>query len=200
MLFGIHHRGHRVYREDREREKVLQELHPYIGEHGFGMELHALHPQGPVAQAHDDAVRFRGDFQIGRHRFFLNDQRVVARRHKILRQILEDRFVVVMNAAGFAVHDLRRADDLPPERVSDGLMAEAHAEDRNLPREAPDHVDANARIFRRAGPGRNHDALRLFCGNLVECNLVVAMHFQLLAQLAEELREVISERIVVVEK
>ncbi len=133
-------------------------------------------------------------------RFFLDDQRVIARGHKILRQFLEYRFVVVMDAAGLAVHDFRRANHFPSKRVSDGLVPQAHAQDGNLPREAPDHVDANARIFRRARPRRNHDALRLFRGDFVERNLVVAMHLQLPAQLAEKLREVIGERVVVVEK
>ena len=39
-----------------------------------------------------------------------------------------------------------------------------------------------------------------FRGDFVERNLVVAMHLQLPAQLAEKLREVIGERVVVVEK
>ena len=68
------------------------------------------------------------------------------------------------------------------------------------PGKAANHVHADAGIFRRAGSGRNHNALRLLRGDLVERDLVVAMHFQLLAQLPEELREVVGKGIVVVEK
>src|SRR5580704_3021103 len=105
-----------------------------------------------------------------------------------------------MDAAGLSVHDFRRADDLPSKRVSNSLMPEAHPQDRNLARETPDHVHANARILRRARPRRNHDALRFFRGDFVERNLVVANHLQLPAQLAEKLSEVVSKRVVVVQK
>src|SRR5258708_6987924 len=125
---------------------------------------------------------------------------MVARRGEILRQSLEDRFVIVMNAAGLAMHNFRRSNYLAAKRISDCLMSQANAEYGNFPRKAFNNVNADPGFLRRAGPGRNHDALRLLCRDLVERDLIVAMHFQLFAQLPEELREVVSEGIVVVEK
>ena len=97
------------------------------------MELDSLDRHLAVTKAHDDAVGLRGHFEVFRKRSLFDDQRVVARGHKILRQILENRFAVVMDAAGLAVHDFRRADHLPSKRLSDRLMAQAHSQNRNLP-------------------------------------------------------------------
>ena len=75
---------------------------------------------------------------VSRQRFSLDDQRVVARGLKILRQAAKDRFAVVMNFAGLAVHHLRRANHAAAKRRADRLMPQANAENRNLPREALD--------------------------------------------------------------
>src|ERR1700731_827838 len=183
-----------------QHEEILQELHPNVGEDRFGVELHAFDEEFAVAETHDDAIGFRGNFELIRKRFFLDDERVIARGGEILRQIFENCLVVVVDAAGFAVHDFRRANHASSNRKADRLMAETHAENWNHSGKPANHVHANAGILRSAGTRRNYDALRLLLGNLVERDLVVAVHFQLFAQLAEELREVISERIVVVEE
>ncbi len=91
--------------------------------------------------------------------FFSHDQRVVARGHEVLRQLAKDRLVVVMDAAGLAVHEVRGANDLAAEGVADGLMTQADAQKRNLAGEAPDDVDADAGILGHARAGRDDDAL-----------------------------------------
>ena len=132
--------------------------------------------------------------------FPFDDERVVARGHEVLRQLAKNRFVVVMDAAGLAVHDFRRANDASAESVADGLMAQADAEQRNFAPELADDFDDDAGFFRRAGAGGNHDAVGLLGGDIGEGDLVVAMDFELFAQLAEILRQVIGERIVVVDE
>jgi hypothetical protein len=183
-----------------QREEILKKLHPNVGEDRFGVELDAFDEEFAVAETHDDAIGFRGDFELIRKSFFLDDERVIARGGEILRQILEDGLVVMVDAAGFAVHDFRRSNHAPSKRKADGLMAETHTENWNHTGEAANHVHADTGVLRSAWTRRNYDALRLLLGNLLERDLVVAMHFQFLAQLAEELREVIGERIVVVEE
>jgi len=131
---------------------------------------------------------------------FLDDQGMVARCGKGVRQLAENIFVVVMNLAGFAVKKFRRADDFAAERRANGLMAEANTEDGKFSGEALDQLDGNARLLRSARAGRNHDAFRLSADNFFDGDFVVAMHFDLATQLAEILREVISKRIVVVQK
>ena len=53
---------------------------------------------------------------------------MVARAGHGLREVAEDAAVVVLDGRGFAVHELRGADDLGAEGCADGLVAEADAE------------------------------------------------------------------------
>ena len=119
---------------------------------------------------------------------------------KCCGKFAEDRLVIVMNFAGFSVHHFRRANHPPAKRGADGLMSQADAQHRNFAREALDQRHADASFFRRAGPGRNHDALGRELLDFVERDLIVAANFELLPHLAEVLRQVVGERIVVVEK
>ena len=76
----------------------------------------------------------------------LDDQRMVARGLKILRQIAKDRLRVVMNLARFAVHDLRRANHSSAEGRANGLMSQADAQNRDFAGKALDQRDADARF------------------------------------------------------
>lgn len=165
------------------------------------MELDAFDRKLPVAEAHDDAVGgFGGNFQAARERAAFDDERMVARGFEILREAAKNRLAVVMNFAGFAVHDFFRADDFAAERIADGLMAEANTEDGNFAGEALDDGHAQAGFARRARAGRNNDALRAHARDFVESDFVVAAHGEFLSELAEVLRQVVSERIVVVDE
>ncbi len=79
-------------------------------------------------------------------------------------------------------------------------MAEAHTEDGKFTGKPLDEFHGDSSFLRRARTGRNHDAFRLSPGNFIHSNFVVAVHFDLATQLAEILREVVGEGIVVVEK
>src|SRR5713101_7141943 len=125
---------------------------------------------------------------------------MVARRREGIGQLPENILAVVTDLTGLAVEKFRSADDFSSKRSANGLMAEAHAENRKFPGKALDQLDGNARLLRRTRTGGNHDAFRLPPGNLFNGNLVVAMHFDLATQLAEVLREVVGKLIVVVEK
>ena len=106
----------------------MQELLAGIGEDGFGVELYAFDFVAAVAEAHDDAVvRFRSDGEFARQGFSLDDQGMVARSGERIRQLAENVFVVVMNLAGFAVEQFRRANDFSAERGADSLVTEANA-------------------------------------------------------------------------
>ena len=73
----------------------------------------------------------RGDFELFGQAFFGDDQRVVARAGHRGGDVFEDGPAVVLDFAGLAVHQLRGANDIAAEGRSDGLMAEADAEDRD---------------------------------------------------------------------
>src|ERR1700724_2263596 len=164
-----------------KREEIAQHLHTDFGQHGFGMELHAFELQFTMAQAHDQAVGFGGNLELAGEPFLFHDERMVTRGYEILRQFAKNGFAIVMDSAGFAVHQRRSAYHITSERVADGLMAEANSKDRDFPRELADDVDAHTRNLWFAGAGRDHDPLWLSVRDFVDGDLVVAPNFELLA-------------------
>src|SRR5882762_4765444 len=182
-------------------QEILEELLAGFGENGFGVELDAFDFVAAVAEGHVDAViGLGGDDEFKRQGFFLDDQGMVARGGEGIRQLAENIFAVVMDLARFAVEELRGADDFAAERSANGLMAEAHTEDRKFSGEALDQLHGNARLLRRARTRRNYDAFRISPDNLFHGDFVVAVHLDVATQLAEILREVVGKGIVVVEK
>src|SRR5690349_20177677 len=105
-----------------------------------------------------------------------------------------------MNARRLAVHGLARAHDLGAVGGADALVSQANAEDRGVRTEVANHVGRDARIGGRARPGRYDDALRPQLGDLVEGHRVVSTNERLAAQLSHVPREVVDERIVVVDE
>ena len=114
-------------------------------------------------------------------------------------QAVKDGFVVVRDGAGLAVHQVRSAHHVAAKGRADGLMSQADAEHRHLAGEVANQIDADAGILRRAGTGRNHDALRLHGLDLSDRDLIVAAHLDLRAEFPEILHQVVGEGIVVVE-
>src|SRR3984893_19579216 len=103
------------------------------------MELDAFDAEFAVAQAHDGAIGgLGGNFERARERFALDDQRVVARGLKILRESTKDGFAIVVNFACFPVHNFCRADYAATKCGAYGLVPEANAEDWNFACEALD--------------------------------------------------------------
>ena len=86
-----------------------------------------------------------------------HDQRMIARRLERARQGVEDGLALMQNVGDLAVDGLRRAHDLAAKGLADGLMAEADAEDRDFRAGLADQVEADARLVRGAGAGRQHD-------------------------------------------
>src|SRR5690348_7616131 len=66
---------------------------------------------------------------------------MIAGGHKILRQFAENGLAIVMDAAGFAVHQRGGAHHLAAESIANGLMAKANAKNRDFARELADDVD-----------------------------------------------------------
>ena len=105
-----------------------------------------------------------------------------------------------MDLARFAMEEFRCADDFAAECSTNGLMAEAHTEDRKFSGQALDQLDGNARLLRRARSGRNYDALRFPADDFFDGDFVVSVHFDLATEFAEILRKVVGKGIVVVEQ
>src|SRR5579862_6241410 len=125
---------------------------------------------------------------------------MIARCREWPGQSAENRFAIVKHFTGLAVEYGLCADDPPAKRLAHCLVPQAHTKNWDLPGKSANQVNRNSRLFRRTRPGRNHDALEFALRNFIQRNLVVAAHFQLAPQLAQILRQVVSEGIVVVEE
>src|SRR5262249_38293309 len=106
---------------------------------------------------------------------------------------------VMLDLACFAVEEFRSPDDLAAERSADRLMPQAYTENGDFAGQALYQLHGNSRFTRSARARRNDDALGLAANDFVDGDFVVAMHFHVAAQLAKILREVIGERVVVVQ-
>src|SRR5271166_136278 len=98
-----------------------------------------------------------------------------------------------------AVHKVGGANDVAAKGGADGLMAETDAENRDFSCEVFDDVDADARLVRRAGTGRDDDAFRGELLDLFQCGPVVAAHHDFMPHFPDVLHQVVGKRIVVVQ-
>ena len=97
------------------------------------------------------------------------------------------------------MHEAFRVDDPRTERLRDGLVSEADAEERQLARERLDGGERDAGGVGVAGTGREDERLGLERPDAVHVDFVVAHHVHLRAQSPEVLDEVVGERVVVVD-
>jgi len=165
------------------------------------VELDAFDFVAAVTEGHDDAViGLGGDDEFARQGFFLDDQGMVARGSEGIRQLAEDILAVVMDLARFAMKEFRSADDFAAERSANGLMAEAHTENRKFSGEALDQLHEMPASCGVQGPGEitMRSGFRRTISSTVILSLRCTSTLQ--TQLAEILREVVSKGIVVVEK
>src|SRR5215210_6506138 len=112
----------------------------------------------------------------------------------------EEATAVVVDRARFAVHEPPRLSDLSAEGLDDRLMAEADAEGGYLRGQPPDDLDTGARGGRPSRAGGEDELRRPEPLRLVRVDRIVAVDHHLRAELAEEVREVVGERVVVVDQ
>ena len=127
-----------------------------------------------MADGHDHAVvRFSVDAKTIGQRCALDDQRVIARRLHRRRASREQPLAAVPHLGHFAVHRLRAARHARAERLAERLVAEAHAEERDVVVEA-DQIEDAPGARRRAGAGRDDDRVGLACEQRRRLEAVVA--------------------------
>ena len=98
------------------------------------------------------------------------------------------------------MHQLLRTYDATAEGFTDGLVAEAHTQNGNLPGKAAQGRHRNAGFFGRAGARADHEVLGLEFGNFVQRDVVITAHVDFLAELGKILDDVVGEGVVVVDK
>lgn len=99
----------------------------------------------------------------------------------------------------FAVHRLRRADDVAAEGLADGLVTEADAEERGV-LGAADDFEADAGVVRIARAGGDDDAGGFAGEEFIHRNFIVAEDFDFVTEIAEILDQVPGKAIVIVDE
>ena len=116
------------------------------------------------------------------------------------RQALEHRVAGVRHHGGLPVHQPLGPHHPATEGFADGLMSQAHAEQRHARRRRRPHQwHADARLAWGAGAGRNDDGRRVERERPLGIQRVVPVDHRIGAQLACVLDQVVGEAVVVVE-
>ena len=118
------------------------------------MELHAfngvfLMPKPMIRPSSVSALISRQSGSVSRFTI----KRMIPGGRERRRNPGEDRRPVVTDCGGFAVHQLLRANDVAAERLSDRLMSQADAEDRDLALEPFESARLTPASFGVQGPG-----------------------------------------------
>ena len=179
-------------------EEVLQQVLALRGQHRLGVELDALGRQLAVAGAHHHVAEAGAQLELV-GQLGVGDQRVVAAGDQRARQAGVDRPPVVLDLGVLAV-DRLALHGAAAERLDQRLVAEADPQHRR-PRlgEGADRLDRDAGLGRRAGAGRDDEAVGAAPEQLVDRGAVVADHLDLRPQLAQVLDQVVGEAVVVVD-
>src|SRR5208337_3183532 len=182
-------------------EEIAQDPMSVLARDAFGMELHAVYGAVAVRHRHDQpVVGFGGHLELVRRGRALDDERMIARRLERPVEPAKDSSGVVLDARDLAMHGDWRPHHLAAEGLPDRLMAEADAEERRRLARRPHEVEADARLVRRAGTGRENDRVRLRGQSLLHADLIVPPHRDVCAELAEIVDEVEREAVIVVDQ
>ena len=112
------------------------------------MKLDAFRLVLPVSQSHDLAFFGpRAYFEAFRHRFSIENERVVSNRLKRIGQPAVDRLTIMKNEGGLAMSDPFGPDDLASKGVSNRLMSQADSHDGNDLAKLPDHFNSHPRFL-----------------------------------------------------
>lgn len=173
-----------------------------FGRDAFRVELDTVHRLVLVLKAHDQAVVGLGrDFKAGGEALAFDDQGMIARHRVRGRQTGKDTFAVMRDRGNFAVFWLRGTDDFTAKGLSDGLMAEADAEQRDVVIGCgADQVEADACVIGVARAGGNDDAFRGCLQDIFDADLVIAMDDSLDAQIPEILDQVVGEAVIIIDQ
>ena len=125
------------------------------------MELDAFEGQGAVAHAHDDAgFGARGDLEFVGHGRGVDREGVIAGDSQRRGDAFEHAAPVVGDDGGLAVHEFGCVPHGRAEQLAQGLMAQAHAQHRDLPLGAVGNsLQGRAGALGVAGSGGNEDAV-----------------------------------------
>src|SRR3569623_1116998 len=199
--------GARLQRAQRRRhfQKVFEQRMSVLSEDRLRMKLHPLHRVVAMAHAHDlvtlaaFVLRPRGHFQAMRQRGLLDDERMITRRLERFGPPLANPPIGMVEGRGLAAHHLTRVHYSAAEGLTDTLVAETHAKQRNFSGITADDVERHARLVGRTWARRDHDMVGSEAPDLIDADLIIAVHAHIGAELAQILHQVVGERIIIVD-
>src|SRR5207248_4835750 len=115
-----------------------------------------------------------------------------------LCNVFKNACTMVRNRRCFPVHQLRGTHNFAAENFANALVTEANAEQRNVRSEFTNDLATDSSVARPAWSGRDANAFRNKFPNVSSADLIVASHQNLGAKLTENLREIVGERIVII--
>lgn len=166
------------------------------------MELHAEDGIQVVLHRHDLPVRRPGgDTQAVRQGVRVRRQGVIPGHRSSLRQVPEQRAAGVKFHLGlFAVHQPPGVGNRPPAGGADGLVAQAHAQNRDTVAQGLYGFDDDARILRPAGAGGENNSFRGQGLDLRDGQLIVADNLDVRLNGPDKLIEIVGKTVVVVDQ
>ena len=174
---------------------------PVFAHNGFGVKLYAVDRLVFDLQRHNLLIihTVRSGYDgIGKI-FFIDRQRVVARRSKLFRQGLEDWCVRIdMYLGGLPMHHIFCSDHLSAVSLRDALMSQTDTKYWCCVAKRFDHIQRYACIIRGGGAGREDDLFGVKLFDLLYTHLIISDHLEVGAQLFAILYDIVGETVVVV--
>src|ERR1700722_8165964 len=113
-------------------EEIPQQQMAMLGSDAFRMKLYPVNGKPLVSKSHDQSVvGIGGRSELRRQALALNHERMITRGFERRIDAAKNPAAVVTDVGKLAMNRLGRAHDLAAERLTDHLMAEADAENRN---------------------------------------------------------------------
>ena len=182
-------------------EECLEEFVGATAGNRFRVELHAFNRERLVANAHDVAVgRAGGHFEVRRKRRFVNDQAMVSREDVLLADGAEKSLAVEIDFFGDAMLDELGLHNLCTEGVTDGLVTEAHAQNREFARKVLDGFHGYAGVFGAARARAHNKAARVQFFDVGNGAFAATEHADFfVSDFCQRLVDVVSKRVVVID-
>jgi hypothetical protein len=124
------------------------------GHDRLGMKLDPLNGQGPVPHAHQFAlISMRSGLEAVGQSLLFHHQGMIPHAVKRVDQSGKHAKTVMVDGAGFSMHQPGSADDPAAKNLAYGLMAETDSENGNAAAEKKDGFHGNTGLLGCAGPG-----------------------------------------------
>src|SRR5271157_1251200 len=94
---------------------------------------------------------------------------------------------------GLTMHWFRRSNDTSSINLSNRLVSQANAKQRNVWPKNLNNLTGHTCFVRSAGPWRNHDMIRLDSFNFVQSDLIITSHDNLRSEFSQILIQVIGK-------